>query len=129
MTRQSGWAFSARTLVIGPVPAPNSTRARARSQLTLRTVARDNHGLLGARLAMAVPWRKNLPKNRKKSRIDARSGKRPTFVAEVPVVTKIGLAQDFTRATLARCWSLSLRNRAASSPGGRDLSLSWRKRS
>src|SRR5581483_10673476 len=69
MTRQSGRAFSARTFVIGPVPAPSSTRTFACCQSTFRTVARESHRLLGARLAIAVPCRKNFPRNKKKSRI------------------------------------------------------------
>src|SRR3954453_7086392 len=73
-TRQSGRAFSASTRVIGPVPAPSSTSTRALSQGTLRTVVRDSQRLLGARLAMAVPCRKNLPRNREKSLIRCPDG-------------------------------------------------------
>ena len=51
--------------MIGPVPAPSSTRTRARSQSMLRTVVRESQGLLGARLAIAVPCLRNLPRNRR----------------------------------------------------------------
>ena len=66
-TRHSGRACSARTRVIGPVPAPSSTMTPARSQSMFRTVVRDSQGLLGARLAIAVPCLRNLPRNRVKS--------------------------------------------------------------
>src|ERR1700733_9446099 len=65
MTRVSGLAFSASTLVIGPVPAPSSTRTLALAQSTFRTVARESQGLLGARLAILVPWRRNFVKKRR----------------------------------------------------------------
>ena len=68
-TRESGEARSAITRVIGPVPAPSSTRVRARDQSTFRTVRRDSHGLLGATLAIAVPCLRNLPRNSVKSLI------------------------------------------------------------
>src|SRR5208337_1497411 len=70
-TRQPGRALAARTRVIGPVPAPSSTITRAAVQSMFRTVARESHGLLGARLAMAVPWLRNLLRNSVKSLIVA----------------------------------------------------------
>jgi hypothetical protein len=60
---------SAKTRVIGPVPAPNSTITRAAVQSMFRTVVRDSQGLLGARLAMVVPCFRNLPRNSVKSLI------------------------------------------------------------
>ena len=60
-------AWRAITRVIGPVPAPSSTRVRARSQSILRTVVCDNQRLLGATLAIAVPCVRNLPRKSVKS--------------------------------------------------------------
>ena len=50
------WTRSAIAFVIGPVPAPSSTITSALAQSTLPTVALESQGLLGATLAILVPW-------------------------------------------------------------------------
>ena len=70
MTWQSGRAFSAIARVIGPVPAPSSTRTPTRSHSIFRKVVRDSQRLLGAMLAMGFPRAilvTNLPRNKLKS--------------------------------------------------------------
>jgi hypothetical protein len=52
---------------MGPVPAPSSTMQRAVRKSIPPTTARATQRELGKRAAMAVPWRRNLPKNSNQS--------------------------------------------------------------